>query len=171
MPGICTVSNNDPHAVSQHAPVVKRLFSFLPAEAQLTTIWPTSGTIPTLANETGFTSSAYLQLMQFFYYFVFLRTFHFLHLTMNATLNALFLSTISSQFDFILITECLWSPVAEKIVIPVQQQGKRSRDPQLDEFIRSVGQLGQLIMLLSWRQEGERSREEEARDRGGSELR
>ena len=57
--------------------------------------------------------------------------------------------------------------MAEKIVIPVQQQGKRSRDPQLDEFIRSVGQLGQLIMLLSWRQEGERSREEEARETGG----
>lgn len=32
-----------------------------------------------------------------------------------------------------------------------QQQG----DPQQDEFIRSVGQLGQLIMLLSWRQGGE----------------
>lgn len=58
MPGICLVSETDPPAVSQHAPVVKRLFSSLPAEAQLTTIWPTSGTIPTLANHIGFTSSA-----------------------------------------------------------------------------------------------------------------
>lgn len=46
-----------------------------------------------------------------------------------------------------------------------QQQGEKSRDPQWDEFIRSVGQLGQLIMLLSWRQGegggGRGSKEEE----------
>lgn len=63
-------------------------------------------------------------------------------------------SAISYQVDFILITQCLWSPVVQKIVIPVQQQGKKSRDPQWDEFIRSVGQLGQLIMLLSCRRGG-----------------
>lgn len=67
-------------------------------------------------------------------------------------------SAISYQVDFILITQCLWSPVVQKIVIPVQQQGKKSRDPQWDEFIRSVGQLGQLIMLLSCRRGGGRGR-------------
>lgn len=71
-------------------------------------------------------------------------------------------SSISSQVDFILITHCFRSPVVQKIVIPAQQQGKKSRDPQRDEFIRSVGQLGQLIMLLSWRQEGVERREEGA---------
>lgn len=61
-----------------------------------------------------------------------------------------------------MITHCFRSPVVQKIVIPAQQQGKKSRDPQRDEFIRSVGQLGQLIMLLSWRQEGVERREEGA---------
>lgn len=46
-----------PHASSQHAPVVKRLFSSLPAEAQLTTPWPTSGSFSTLANQIAFISS------------------------------------------------------------------------------------------------------------------
>lgn len=46
--------------------------------------------------------------------------------------------------------------MVQKIVIPAQQQAKKSRDPWWDEFIRSVGQIGQLIMLLSGRQEGER---------------
>ncbi len=63
-------------------------------------------------------------------------------------------STISFQVDFISITRCLRSPLVQKIVIPTQQQGEKSRDPQWDEFIRSVGQLGQLIMLLSRRQGG-----------------
>lgn len=67
-------------------------------------------------------------------------------------------STISSWLECILITLCLWPPLAQKIVIPMQQQGKKSRDPQWDEFIRSVGQLGQLITLLSWRQEEEGGR-------------
>lgn len=58
MPSGCLAADTDPPAVSQHAPVVKRLFSSLPAEAQLTTLWPTSGTIPTLANQIAFTSSA-----------------------------------------------------------------------------------------------------------------
>lgn len=74
-------------------------------------------------------------------------------------------SAISYQVDFILITQCLWSPVVQKIVIPVLQQGKKSRDPQWDEFIRSVGQLGQLIMLLSCRRGGGGGRG--GRGRGG----
>lgn len=51
------------------------------------------------------------------------------------------------------------SALVQKIVTPTQQQGKKSRDPQRVEFIRSVGQLSQLIMLLSWRQGGEGKRE------------
>lgn len=39
---------------SQHAPVVKRLFSSCAAEAQLTNLWPTSGTTSTPANQTAF---------------------------------------------------------------------------------------------------------------------
>lgn len=40
------------------------------------------------------------------------------------------------------------------------QPGKKSRDPQWDEFIRTAGQQDQLIMLLSWRQEEVEMREE-----------
>lgn len=43
--------------------------------------------------------------------------------------------------------------MVQEIVIPAQQQAKKkSRDPWWDEFIRSVGQIGQLIMQLSGRQ-------------------
>lgn len=49
--------------------------------------------------------------------------------------------------------------MVQEIVIPAQQQAKESRDPWWDEFIRSVGQIGQLIMLLSGKQTGEKGRE------------
>lgn len=73
------------------------------------------------------------------------------------------MSAVSHRFDFIPITQCLQSPAVQKIVILGQQQGKKSRDPQRDEFIGSVGQLGQLIMLLS----GGRGRSEGKRLGGG----
>lgn len=66
---------------------------------------------------------------------------------------------------FLLNTQCLWFPLVQKIVIPAHQQGKKSRDPQRNEFIKSVGQLGQLIMLLSWTQGG--GKKEEAKESGG----
>lgn len=52
--------------------------------------------------------------------------------------------------------------MVQEIVIPAQQQVKKSRDPWdpwWDGFIRSVGQIGQLIMLLSGRQAEEKGRE------------
>lgn len=49
--------------------------------------------------------------------------------------------------------------MVQEIVIPAQQQVKKSSDPWWDEFIRSVGQIGQLIMPLSGRQAGEKRRE------------
>lgn len=49
--------------------------------------------------------------------------------------------------------------MVQEIVIPAQQQAKKSRDPWWDEFIRSVGQISQLIMLLSGRQAREKGRE------------
>lgn len=49
--------------------------------------------------------------------------------------------------------------MVQEIVIPAQQQAEKSRDPWWNEFIRSVGQIGQLIMLLSGRQAGEKGRE------------
>lgn len=86
------------------------------------------------------------------------------------------MSAISHRFDFIPITQCLQSPAVQKIVILGQQQGKKSRDPQRDEFIGSVGQLGQLIMLLSGgarkeRGEAARRRRREGRQREGAEER
>lgn len=76
-------------------------------------------------------------------------------------------SAIRYWFDFIPITQCLPPPAVQKIVIPGQQQGKKSRDPQRGEFIGSVGQLGQLIMLLSGgRGLSEGGRREEGREEG-----
>lgn len=49
--------------------------------------------------------------------------------------------------------------MVQEIVIPAQQQVEKSWDPWWDEFIKSVGQIGQLIMLLSGRQAGEKGRE------------
>lgn len=50
---------------------------------------------------------------------------------------------------------------------PHSTAGEEKRDPWWDEFIGSVGQIGQLIMLLSGRQAGEKGREKELRYRRG----